>query len=181
MKKIVNILSCLLCVLVLFSGILMTGCTDKPLDQTESPEQGNDENQEENKPTDDNDGITYVVNDAWTIEFNSPGIYEGYEYDYVVSVTSTDDNYYFLSLIAEDYYLESDIDVLAPQLYQFLLESLESYNAGYTFLDLCSNESSSQYYPLTPGNKYRAVVLGVTDKGKLNGLYAVSELISIEE
>lgn len=181
MKNILNLFSSILCILVLFFGILTTGCTDGHLDQVEDTEQGSEENQD--KPTEDEEGddsITYAVNDAWSIEFNSPGVVDGYEYDYVVSVNSTDDNYYFISLINEDYYQESEIDVLAPELYQFLLEMFEIYSDSYGYesiIDICYNESASQFYQLTPGNEYRAVVLGVTDKGELNGLYAVSEVI----
>lgn len=162
----------------------MTGCTDGNLDQEEVIEQEEDIEQGNGTTSPEEEEFKYVENDAWTIEFNSPGMYEGYEYDYVVSVTSTDDNYYFISLMNEDYYQEYDIDALAPQLYQLLLQDFESFNnsygPGYTLLDICSNESSSQYYPLMPGNQYRAVVLGVSEEGTLSGLYAVSDLITIE-
>lgn len=196
MKIIVNYFSSILCFLFLFSGILMTGCTDGPLDLVEGTEQENG-----NKPSEDDqdkpsegeqdnsseadDIITYVENSNWTVEFNSPGIVDGYEYDYVVSVTSTFAEYYFISLIDEDYYLESDIDVLAPELYQLYLEvnglSDGANDSGHTILDFCYNKSAAQFYMLTPGNQYRAVVLGVTKKGTLSGSYAVSEVIIPEE
>lgn len=195
MKKIVSHFSYILWVLIMFSGVLMTGCTDGTLDQEDVTEQENgnkpsEDNQdkpsegEKDDPSEEDGIITFVENDAWTVEFNSPGIVDGYEYDYVVSVTSTDHNYYFISLIKEDYYLETEFDVLAQELYQFFLETYDRYSEIYdyeTILQLCYNESAAQFYAISPGSEFRAVVLGVTNEGTLSGLYAVSDIIIPEE
>lgn len=126
-----------------------------------------------------------IVNPAWSVAFTGKGTINGTSYNNTVTVTSTDNNPYTIAVV---YASEYDVALL-PQLGEYLLEDmyayLDAYNSAYgesaVLNDLLYRGSGQTAFDeLYPGY-YMAVALGITAKGEISGLYAVSPVFEIEE
>lgn len=126
----------------------------------------------------------FTVNEAWTVEYSGAGVIEEEEFEHIISVTSTDENYYFITVFSEADYAEFGAEAIAAFQYEELLEMIGIFNDAYgmelTILDLSYNTSSAEPFDLEAG-EWRAFAIGVTPEGQLSGLYAVSDLITIVE
>lgn len=128
---------------------------------------------------------TMIVNPAWSIAFTGAGTIDGESYKNTVTVTSTDNNPYTIAVV---YASEYDVAYL-PQLGEYLLEDmysyLESYNSAYgteyVLNDLLYRGSGQTAFDKLAPGYYMAVALGITSKGEISGLYAVSPVFEIEE
>ncbi len=116
-------------------------------------------------------------NSAWKITYSGKASIEGKEYDHTVSVTTSDSNPYFITYTSKAYLEQTDIKTFAQE----QLASLKEYAeyAGSKLSDFCSNQSGMGAINISVGEWY-AIALGVEDN-ELSGLYAISELITIEE
>lgn len=128
---------------------------------------------------------TMIVNPSWSIAFTGAGTIDGESYNNTVTVTSTDNNPYTIAVV---YASEYDVSLL-PELGSYLIEDMyafiDSYNSAYgtsiVLNDLLyRGNGMTAFEELDPGY-YIAVALGVTSKGELSGLYAVSSAFEIEE
>lgn len=126
-----------------------------------------------------------IVNPAWSIAFTGAGTINDVSYNNTVTVTSTDNNPYTIAVV---YASEYDVAYL-PELGSYLIEDmyayLEAYNSAYgesaVLNDLLyRGNGMTAFDELEPGY-YIAIALGITSKGELSGLYAVSSAFEIEE
>lgn len=122
--------------------------------------------------------VTMEVNPAWTVSFVGRSVLYDREYDNVVSVRSTDDNTYAVTVIPSDRWNE---DTLYDQAVDYL-ESMKSYisdcnkylGTSYTLSDFLFTGDRTDAFDIDPGS-YIAVALGITPDGEVTGFYAASE------
>lgn len=125
----------------------------------------------------------FVENEAWTVEYYEDSELNGETYDQVISVTSSDDNYYFIGVVSEEEYQEYGHEVIILQQYESLIALIQLLNdlgMETSILDFSYNTSAVEPFYLDAGG-WRGVAIGVTEEGLLNGLYAYSDLITIVE
>lgn len=141
-----------------------------------------------------NDGVEDEVydqmlpNPAWSIAYTGAGKINEEEYKHIVTVNSTDNNPYNIVVIYAREYDASDpsqLRLLGEQLVESMTSYLESYNTTYgTSLVLNDmlyrGNGQNAFDDLYPGY-YIAIAMGITSKGEVSGLYAVSETFHIEE
>lgn len=124
------------------------------------------------------------VNSAWTVNYVGEGVINDVEYDHVVTVNSTDRNTYAITIVHASLWDVSqlyDMAVLfAEDLRTYVEEFNQLYGTTYTVGDALYSGSKSDAFDLYPGY-YRAVALGITQEGKVSGLYAVSDVFEVKE
>ena len=130
-------------------------------------------------PTPNPDG--YTVNPAWTVTYI--GDYEegGKVYDNVVVVETTDTNPYFVTAWPVDYFNELGIAKIVDEEIKAWNEKLAQY-PGATWADIVYAESILSQVSIDPehGTKWYAMAIGCDTNGKATGLYALSEVIDLE-
>ena len=125
------------------------------------------------------EGMT--VNPNWTVTYI--GDYEegGKVYDNVVVVETTDTNPFFVTAWPVDYYEELGIEAIVEAEIQAWEEMLAQY-PGATWADIVYAESILAQVSIDPeyGTKWYAMAIGCDTNGKATGLYALSEVIDLE-
>lgn len=125
----------------------------------------------------------YTVNPAWTIEYIHNYEYNGQTFEHVVEITSTDENPFLVTAWPKNYLDEYGIDVIA----QAEIDGWKETLAGtqYTFADVLS--AGSGLMDITElidveeyGNEWYALMIGADVNGNPTNLYAVSDLITVE-
>lgn len=139
-----------------------------------APEDGEDEVYENMLP-----------NPAWSIAYTGAGTVNGNECQHTVTVNSTDNNPYTIAIVYASEYDPSKLRDLGEELVSSMLEYLEAYNTAYgtSFVlndMLFRGNGIDAFDNLYPGY-YIAVAMGITSKGEVSGLYAVSQTFHIEE
>ena len=123
----------------------------------------------------------YTVNPNWTVTYI--GEYEegGKVYDNVVVVETTDTNPYFVTAWPVDYYEELGIEAIVDAEIEAWNEMLAQY-PGATWADIVYAESILAQVGIDPeyGTKWYAMAIGCDTNGKATGLYALSEVIDLE-
>ena len=123
----------------------------------------------------------YTVNPNWTVTYI--GDYEegGKVYDNVVVVETTDTNPYFVTAWPVDYYEELGIEAIVDAEIESWNEMLAEY-PGATWADIVYTESILAQVGIDPeyGTKWYAMAIGCDTNGKATGLYALSEVIDLE-
>lgn len=123
----------------------------------------------------------YTVNPNWTVTYI--GEYEegGKVYDNVVVVETTDTNPYFVTAWPVDYYEELGIEAIVAAEIKAWNEELAKY-PGATWADIVYAESILSQVGIDPeyGTKWYAMAIGCDTNGKATGLYALSEVIDLE-
>ena len=123
----------------------------------------------------------YTVNPNWTVTYI--GEYEegGKVYDNVVAVETTDTNPYFVTAWPVDYYEELGIEAIVAAEIEAWNEMLAQY-PGATWSDIVYAESILSQVSIDPeyGTKWYAMAIGCDTNGKATGLYALSEVIDLE-
>jgi hypothetical protein len=123
----------------------------------------------------------YTVNPNWTVTYI--GDYEegGKVYDNVVVVETTDTNPYFVTAWPVDYYEELGIEAIVDAEIETWNEMLAEY-PGATWADIVYAESILSQVGIDPeyGTKWYAMAIGCDTNGKATGLYALSEVIDLE-
>ena len=125
------------------------------------------------------------VNPSWSIAYTGAGAINGTDYNHTVSVVSTDNNPYTIVTVYASEYDASKLRDLGEWLIEDMNSYLDSYNSSYgtTYVldDLLYRGSGmTAFDDLNPGY-YVAVALGITSKGEVSGLYAVSKTFEIKE
>ena len=123
----------------------------------------------------------YTVNPNWTVTYI--GDYEegGKVYDNVVVVETTDTNPYFVTAWPVDYFNELGIAKIVDAEIE-AWEELLAANPGATWADIVYAESILYQVEINPeyGTKWYAMAIGCDTNGKATGLYALSEVIDLE-
>ena len=123
----------------------------------------------------------YTVNPNWTVTYI--GEYEegGKVYDNVVVVETTDTNPYFVTAWPVDYFNELGIAKIVDEEIKAWNEMLAQY-PGATWADIVYAESILSQVSIDPeyGTKWYAMAIGCDTNGKATGLYALSEVIDLE-
>lgn len=128
--------------------------------------------------------VEFTVNPAWTVEYTGAGTIGENSYDHTITVTSTDNNKYFISGCPKDVYEEIGIKAFAEDELEYLKEFIEYYKnemgIDITLDMMLFNQSGIDAMSFEAGEWY-AFAIGVGDDGEVSGLYAISDLIVIEE
>ena len=123
----------------------------------------------------------YTINPNWTVTYI--GDYEegGQVYDNVVVVETTDTNPYFVTAWPVDYYEELGIEAIVAAEIEAWEEMLAQY-PGATWADIVYSESILAQVGIDPeyGTRWYAMAIGCDTNGKATGLYALSEVIDLE-
>ncbi len=123
----------------------------------------------------------YTINPNWTVTYI--GEYEegGEVYDNVVVVETTDTNPYFVTAWPVDYYEELGIEAIVAAEIEAWEEMLAQY-PGATWADIVYSESILAQVGIDPeyGTRWYAMAIGCDTNGKATGLYALSEVIDLE-
>lgn len=126
----------------------------------------------------------YTVNPAWSIDYIHNFEYQGQIYEHVVEITSADENPYFMIAWPKGLYDQYGIDAIA----QAEIDGWKEYLAGtqYSFADILyvggglidiSDLIDVEKY----GNEWYAIAVGADVNGNPTNLYAISNLITVEE
>ena len=123
----------------------------------------------------------YTINPNWTVTYI--GDYEegGKVYDNVVAVETTDTNPYFVTAWPVDYFNELGIAKIVDAEIEAWNEMLAQY-PGTTWADIVYAESILYQVEIDPeyGTKWYAMAIGCDTNGQPTGLYALSEVIDLE-
>ncbi len=128
--------------------------------------------------------LQYTENAAWTVAYAGAGTINGTNYDHTVSVKSTDENYYFVTVTTVEDFTTAGIKTVAEANLADLKAFLDGFNAengtSYKVVDMLFKGDGVEAFNLEAGDWY-AIAIGVDQNGELTGLYAKSEVISIQE
>lgn len=128
--------------------------------------------------------LVFKKNSAWKAEYLSLARMNGTLCTDVVSVTSTDDNSYLIIAVTSEDFESIGIKTISENIVaeydSFIAEINAEYGTDYTIADFLNQGSAMDVTIMTPGNWY-GVAIGVAPDGALTGLYAMTELITIEE
>lgn len=126
-----------------------------------------------------------LPNPAWSIAYTGAKTIEDVEYKHTVTVNSTDNAPYTIAVVYASEYDASKLRDLGNALAGSMMEYLDAYNAtygtSYTLNDMLFRGNGVEVFDdLDPGY-YIAIAMGITSKGEVSGLYAVSATFHIEE
>lgn len=123
--------------------------------------------------------IKMQVNEAWKIEYTGRQFIEENEYENTVTVTSSDKNPYFMTIVTKERFESTDRETLLQEELDALKEFVEQYNSYYQvetkFEDWCFSGNAIDAFGLEFGYTYIAMAIGATADGELTGLYAYTE------
>lgn len=123
--------------------------------------------------------ISFGPNPAWEVEYTGRQFIGENEYEHTVTVTSTDDNPYFMTIVTKERYESTNIKTLLNEEMKAFEDFIDSYNRYYgiesTVADWSYVGSGIDAFGIELGHTYVAMAIGANSKGELTGLYAVSE------
>lgn len=130
------------------------------------------------------EAIEFTENPAWTVEYTGAGTIYGETYPHTITVTSTDNNSYFITAVDKETFDKYDIETIAENEIAYIKEYIEYYNSqtgsNYTIKDLLFTESGVEAFNLKEG-EWVALAIGVGNDDELSGLYAKSSVFEIEK
>lgn len=123
----------------------------------------------------------YTVNPNWTVTYIGEYEEQGKVFEHVVLVESSDTNPFFITAWPVDYYEELGIEAIVAAEIKAWEEMLAQY-PGATWADIVSDESTMAEAMIEPeyGTKWYAMAIGCDTNGQPTGLYALSEVIDLE-
>ena len=123
--------------------------------------------------------ISFGPNPAWKVEYTGRQFIGEHEYEHTVTVTSSDDNPYFMTIVTKERYESTEIKTLINEEMKAFEDFIQSYNNYYgiesTVADWSYTGSGIDAFGIELGYTYVAMAIGANAKGELTGLYAVSE------
>ncbi len=128
------------------------------------------------KFTTPSEGLTMVENSAWKVTCSVPDE----QSQISVTVTSTDDNKYFICPVGKAIYESHGIKAVAEAELAELKEKLSAEDHGATIDQHLLQGDGSATVEISAGEWY-ALALGVDENGELSGYYAISDIIVINE
>lgn len=136
------------------------------------------------KFTTDRGEVVMEVNEAWEVTYTGAGKINNQDYDHTITVTSTDKNKYFITGYDKATLEANDIKAIAEYELGYLKEWITEYNkengSNLTLDQMLFEGDGIDALNFYPGEWY-ALAIGVDSDGDLSGLYAISDLITIEE
>lgn len=120
----------------------------------------------------------FKINEAWEVAYTGKGEINGKTYEHTITVTSTDDNYYFITVWSKADYDEYGAEALIQYDYDYFNTELPKYDM--TWDDILLKGNAVEAYELEAGD-YIAMAVGVGSDHQLSGLYSVSQPITITE
>ena len=140
---------------------------------------GNDE------PQEDEVYDNMLPNPAWSIAYTGAKTINDVEFKHTVTVNSTDNAPYTIAVVYASEYDSSKLRELGDALAGSMMEYLDAYNTtygtAYTLNDMLFRGNGVEAFDdLDPGY-YIAIAMGITSKGEVSGLYAVSATFHVEE
>lgn len=123
----------------------------------------------------------YTINPNWTVTYIGEYEQGGKVYDNVVAVETTDSNPFFVTAWPVDYFEELGIATIVEEEIKAWEDMLANY-PGATWADIVYAESilSEVSIDAEYGTKWYAMAIGCDTNGKATGLYALSEVIDLE-
>ncbi len=126
-----------------------------------------------------------LPNPAWSIAYTGAKMVDDVEFKHTVTVNSTDNAPYTIAVVYASEYDTSKLRDLGNALAGSMMEYLDAYNAtygtSYTMNDMLFRGNGVEAFDdLAPGY-YIAIAMGITSKGEVSGLYAVSATFHVEE
>ena len=123
--------------------------------------------------------VNYRPNPAWSVEYTGRQFIGNEEYEHTVTVTSSDNNPYFMTIVTKERFESTETVTLLNEELDSFVEFIDSYNNYYgidsTIEDWIYTGSAIDAFGIELGYTYVAMAIGVTGKGELTGHYAVSE------
>lgn len=133
------------------------------------------------------EGMT--VNPNWTVTYSGAKEYEGYTYEHTATVTSTDQNAWFLSsawpkadfdAAMQQYGIDAIAQAELQGFKNYVEEVNAYYGASYTAADLAYTGTDWDVIAVE-GGEWIVMAIGIGADSELSMLYAVSEPFTIEE
>ena len=123
----------------------------------------------------------YTINPNWTVTYIGEYEQQGKVFEHVVLVESSDTNPFFITAWPVDYYEELGIEAIVAAEIEAWEEMLAQY-PGATWADIVSAEGTMAEAMIEPeyGTKWYAMAIGCDTNGQPTGLYALSEVIDLE-
>lgn len=123
----------------------------------------------------------YTVNPNWTVTYIGEYEEQGRVFEHVVLVESTDTNPFFITAWPVDYFEQLGIETIVNTEIE-AWEELLAKKPGATWADIVSAESTMADTMIEPeyGTKWYAMAIGCDTNGQPTGLYALSEVIDLE-
>jgi hypothetical protein len=131
-----------------------------------------------------------TVNPNWTVTYSGAQEYDGQVYEHTATVTSTDQNPWFLSGAYEKEMFDAAVaEYGLTAIAQAELDGLKDYvdqiNAYYgynlTAVDLAYVGTDWDAIAIEPGKEYVVMAIGIGADSELSMLYAISDVIKLEE
>lgn len=123
----------------------------------------------------------YTINPNWTVTYIGEYEQGGKVYDNVVAVETTDSNPFFVTAWPVDYFEELGIATIVEEEIKAWEDMLANY-PGATWAEIVYAESILSQVSIDAeyGTKWYAMAIGCDTNGKATGLYALSEVIDLE-
>ena len=134
-------------------------------------------------------GTSFTENPNWTLAYTGEKVYNDETYKHTVTVTSTDDNKWFLSSgwkadefeeTLDEFGIEAILEYELSTFEEYVNYINKQYGENYKVTDLLYQGTDWDAVDITAGDWY-VMAIGVNDNGELSGLYAISDVISIAE
>ena len=124
----------------------------------------------------------YTINPNWTITYIGDYEQDGKVYNNVIAVETTDTNPYFVTAWPVDYFEELGIATIVDEEIKAWEELLAQYPGASWANDILYVESVLATVGIDPayGTKWYAMAIGCDTNGNATGLYALSDVIDLE-
>ena len=108
--------------------------------------------------------LVYTENSAWTVNYEGAGTINGNNFEHTVSVTSTDQNLYFIAGVEVSEFETSGIKTIAEENIQYMKEFLNAFNSEngtkFTIFDMLFQGNGIDALNLEAGDWY-GLAIGV--------------------
>ena len=124
----------------------------------------------------------YTINPNWTVTYIGDYEQDGKVYNNVIAVETTDTNPYFVTAWPVDYFEELGIATIVDEEIKAWEELLAQYPGASWENDILYAESVLATVGIDPayGTKWYAMAIGCDTNGNATGLYALSDVIDLE-
>ena len=124
----------------------------------------------------------YTINPNWTVTYIGDYEQDGKVYNNVIAVETTDTNPYFVTAWTVDYFEELGIATIVDEEIKAWEELLAQYPGASWENDILYAESVLATVGIDPayGTKWYAMAIGCDTNGNATGLYALSDVIDLE-
>ena len=124
----------------------------------------------------------YTINPNWTVTYIGDYEQDGKVYNNVIAVETTDTNPYFVTAWPVDYFEELGIATIVDEEIKAWEELLAQYPGSSWANDILYAESVLATVGIDPayGTKWYAMAIGCDTNGNATGLYALSDVIDLE-